>query len=187
MNNSQITHWCHEIIKSQAPRGGFYIDATMGKGNDTAFFCELAGEEGKVLAFDVQVKAIEATAARLIENGFEDRATLIMDGHEKMRKYAQPETADVICFNFGYLPGGDHNIATKAQTSIMAIEQGLEILKKGGMMSLCIYSGGDTGFEEKDAILAYLKELSPKKYVVIKNEYFNRENHPPMPVFIFKN
>ena len=187
MNYSQITYWCHEIIKSQAPRGGFYIDATMGKGNDTAFFCELAGEEGKVLAFDVQVKAIEATAARLIENGFVDRATLIMDGHEKMRKYAQPETADVICFNFGYLPGGDHNIATKAQTSIMAIEQGLEILKKGGMMSLCIYSGGDTGFEEKDAILAYLKELSPKKYVVIKNEYFNRENHPPMPVFIFKN
>ena len=43
MNNSQITHWCHEIIKSQAPKGGFYIDATMGKGNDTLFFCELAG------------------------------------------------------------------------------------------------------------------------------------------------
>ena len=61
MNNSQITHWCHEIIKSQAPRGGFYIDATMGKGNDTAFFCELAEETGEVLAFDVQIKAIEAT------------------------------------------------------------------------------------------------------------------------------
>lgn len=30
---SQITHWCHEIIRSQAVRGGFYIDATMGKGN----------------------------------------------------------------------------------------------------------------------------------------------------------
>ena len=187
MNNSQITHWCHEIIKSQAPRGGFYIDATMGKGNDTAFFCELAGEEGKVLAFDVQVKAIEATAALLIEKGYVDSAMLIMDGHEKMTKYADPETADVICFNFGYLPGGDHNIATKAQTSIMAIEQGLEILKKGGMMSLCIYSGGDTGFEEKDAILEYLKNLPPKKYVVIKNEYFNRVNNPPMPVFVFKN
>ena len=110
MNNSQITHWCHEIIRSQAPKGGFYIDATMGKGNDTAFFCELAGEEGEVLAFDVQVKAIEATAGLLIEKGLAERATLIMDGHEKM-----------------------------------------------------------------------------KKYVVIKNEYFNRGNNPPMPVFIFKN
>ena len=26
----------------------------------------------------------------------------------------------------------------------------LELLKKGGVMSLCIYSGGDTGFEERD-------------------------------------
>ena len=86
MKNSQITHWCHEIIKSQAPRGGFYIDATMGKGNDTAFFCELAGEDGAVLAFDVQIKAIEATAALLIEKGLVDRATLIMDGHEKMKE-----------------------------------------------------------------------------------------------------
>ena len=28
---SQITHWYHEIIRSQAEREGFYIDATMGK------------------------------------------------------------------------------------------------------------------------------------------------------------
>lgn len=187
MKNSQITHWCHEIIRSQAPTGGFYIDATMGKGNDTAFFCELAGEEGKVLAFDIQVKAIEATAKLLIEKGYVDRATLIMDGHEKMKKYAEPETADVVCFNFGYLPGGDHAIATKALTSIEAIEQGLAILKHGGMMSLCIYSGGDSGFEEKDAILAFLKELPAREYTVIKNEYFNRGNNPPMPVFVFKN
>ncbi len=187
MKNSQITHWCHEIIKSQVPKGGFYIDATMGKGNDTAFLCELADGKGEVLAFDVQKEAIEMTAALLIEKGLAACATLIMDGHEKMRKYAEPETADFICFNFGYLPGGDHNISTKAATSIMAIEQGLEVLKSGGMMSLCIYSGGDTGFEEKDAILAYLKQLPPKKYVVIKNEYFNRENNPPIPVFIFKN
>lgn len=187
MKNSQITHWCHEIIRSQAPKEGFYIDATMGKGNDTAFFCELAGEKGQVLAFDVQKEAIEMTAARLIESGLAGCAQLILDGHEKMKKYAEAETADVICFNFGYLPGGDHNIATKADTSIQAITQGLDILKSGGMMSLCIYSGGDTGFEEKDRILEYLKGLDAKKYTVIKNEYFNRGNNPPMPVFIFKN
>ena len=58
---SQITHWCHEIIRSQAVRGGFYIDTTMGKGNDTRFFCELAGDEGHILAFDIQKEALEAT------------------------------------------------------------------------------------------------------------------------------
>ena len=28
--------------------------------------------------------------------------------------YAKPLSAYVICFNFGYLPGGDHSIATSA-------------------------------------------------------------------------
>lgn len=37
MKQSQITYWCHEVIRSQARKGGFYIDATMGKGNDDPF------------------------------------------------------------------------------------------------------------------------------------------------------
>lgn len=190
--HSQITHWCHEIIRSQAEREGFYIDATMGKGNDTKLFCELAKDHGRILAFDIQKKALEETEKMLkdYESGrkvYEDgRIQLILDGHERMEMYAEPETADVICFNFGYLPGGDHHIATKAETSIEAIKKGLKILKRGGMMSLCIYSGGDTGFEEKEAILEFLGKLAARDYTVIQNTYFNRENHPPMPVFIFK-
>lgn len=54
-------------------------------------------------------------------------------------------------------------------------------------MSLCIYSGGDTGFEEKDAILNLLRTLPSREYIVIANEYYNRKNNPPMPVFIFKS
>ncbi len=65
--------------------------------------------------------------------------------------------------------------------------KGLRILKPGGMMSLCIYSGGDTGFEEKEVLLTYMRTLPAKEYTVIVNEYYNRMNHPPMPVFIFKN
>lgn len=189
---SQITHWYHEIIRSQAEREGFYIDATMGKGNDTKLLCELAKDQGRILAFDIQKEALEETEKMLkgYEIGrkmYEDgRIQLILDGHEHMGMYAESETADVICFNFGYLPGGDHRIATKVETSVEAIKKGLKILKRGGMMSLCIYSGGDTGFEEKDAILEYLRSLPAREYTVIQNTYFNRGNNPPMPVFIFK-
>lgn len=186
MRKLQITTWCQNMIRMQAPEGGFYIDATMGKGNDTLLFCQMAGEEGKVLAFDIQKEALEATKKRLEQNQMEHRAELIQDGHENMDRYAENESADVICFNFGYLPGGDHAVATSAKTSLMAVEKGLGILKHGGMMSLCIYSGGDTGFEEKTALLKYLKGLSAKEYTVIVNEYYNRENNPPLPVFIFK-
>ena len=54
------------------------------------------------------------------------------------------------------------------------------------MMSLCIYSGGDSGFEERDALLSFLKDLDYKKYIVILSQYWNRPNHPPIPAIIFK-
>lgn len=186
MKQSQITHWCHEIIRSQAQKGGLYIDATMGNGNDTLMLCELVGESGEVFAFDIQEKAVEATRNLLEKQHITTNCHLILDGHENMDNYIQEATADVICFNFGYLPGGDHEIATKASTSLMAIRKGLKLLKPGGMMSLCVYSGGDTGFEERDCILNYLKELPAREYTVIVNQYFNRKNNPPMPIFIFK-
>lgn len=186
MKQSQITYWCHEIIRSQARTGGLYIDATMGNGNDTLMLCELAGELGEVFAFDIQGQAVEVTRNLLERHEVPTKYHLILDGHENMDNYVQQDSVDVICFNFGYLPGGDHKIATKASTSIVAIQKGLELLKSGGMMTLCVYSGGDTGFEEKDCILDYIKELPAKEYTVIVNQYFNRENNPPVPVFIFK-
>ena len=179
MRQSQITQWCQAIIESQAVKEGLYIDATMGKGGDTAFLCRLA--------FDVQEEALHLTKERLTKEELADRAELCLCGHEHMAEYAGEETVDVICFNFGYLPGGDHKVATHAETSMQAILQGLKLFKHGGMMSLCIYSGGDTGFEEKDAILNLLRTLPSREYTVIANEYYNRNNNPPMPVFIFKS
>ena len=88
MKQSQITYWCHEIIRSQAEEGGYYIDATMGKGNDTLFLCELAGEKGKVLAFDIQQEALDVTKELLKTHGKEMQAELILDGHEHMDRYA---------------------------------------------------------------------------------------------------
>ena len=79
MKQSQITYWCHEIIRSQAEEGGYYIDATMGKGNDTLFLCELAGEKGKVLAFDIQQEALDVTKELLKTHGKEMQAELILE------------------------------------------------------------------------------------------------------------
>lgn len=92
----------------------------------------------------------------------------------------------LVTFNFGYLPGSDHKIATHPSTSLAAIESALNLLKKGGIINLCIYSGGDTGYEEKEAILNYVKELDSKKWLVIVNAYYNRKNDPPLPVFIYR-
>ena len=49
---------------------------------------------------------------RLERAGCADQAVLICDGHEKMADYVKDQAA-VIMFNFGYLPGGDHSVATR--------------------------------------------------------------------------
>ncbi len=186
MKSYQITEWCRYFIKEHVKEGDFCIDATAGNGNDTLLLCELVGESGNVIAFDIQEKAIENTKKRLEEHQVSKRAQVVLESHEHMKAYAKEASVDCITFNFGYLPGGDHDLATKKESSITAIQEGLSLLKKGGMMSLCIYSGGDSGFEERDAILAFLRQLDSKKYLVIVSEYYNRPNNPPIPVMIVK-
>ena len=186
MKSYQITAWSHELFKLQVTPGGVYIDATMGNGYDTQFLCEMAGETGKVWAFDIQEQALKATKERLEKHGLLAKAELILDSHTQMEQYVKPDSVDGIYFNFGYLPGGDHELATKADTSVQAVETGLRLLKPGGVMALCIYSGGDTGFEEKNQILDFLRKLDSRKYIVIVNHYYNRENNPPIPAFLVK-
>lgn len=186
MKNYQITEWCHHFIRNHVQEGDICIDATAGNGNDTQLLCELVGDAGKVVAFDIQKQAVSNTKNRLAEAGLSERAEVLLESHTSMGQFAKEGTVSCIVFNFGYLPGGDHNLATRKDTSIEAIHEGLRLLKKGGMMSLCIYSGGDSGFEERDAILEELKKLDGKKYLVIKSEYYNRPNNPPMPVMIVK-
>lgn len=180
----QITEWCRHFIREQVRPGDLCIDATMGNGNDTELLCRLAGPSGHVLAFDIQEQALINTQKRLRETDVPDNYRLILDSHSHMEQYADEATVSCIVFNFGYLPGGDHALATNAATSISAIGQGLRLLKKDGLMSLCIYSGGDSGFAERDALLPYLKNLDSRKYLVILSSYYNRPKNPPIPVLI---
>ena len=186
MRRYQITEWCHHFMENHVKEGDLCIDATAGNGNDTLFLCKLVGEKGKVIAFDIQEEAVANTRKRLAEQELSERAEVLLESHENLSHYAEEASVSCIVFNFGYLPGGDHALATKKESSIKAIHEGLHLLKKGGMMSLCIYSGGDSGFEERDAILAELKNLDGKRYLEIVSEYYNRPNHPPIPVLIIK-
>ena len=186
MKNYQITEWCHHFIREHVKQGDICIDATAGNGNDTQLLCELVGEHGKVFAFDIQEKAVQHTRERLEQENLLPRAEVLLESHVNMKHYVEEDSISCIVFNFGYLPGGDHSLATRKDTSIQAIHEGLKLLKKGGMMSLCIYSGGDSGFEERDAILEELKNLDSKRYLVILSSYYNRPNNPPIPVMVIK-
>lgn len=180
-----VTEWNHRMLNGLIPAGGFCIDATAGTGRDTLYLSWAVGPEGKVLSFDIQQAALDMTRQRLQKAQCPDNTTLILDSHVHMEHYVQKGMADGILFNFGYLPGGDHSLATRPDTSVEAVRQGLDLLKPGGVMSLCVYSGGDTGFAERDALLTYTAGLDPKEYLVIRNDFYNRPNHPPIILLIF--
>lgn len=182
----QITAWCHRMIRQHVEEGAFCVDATMGRGNDTEFLCGLAGPRGRVVAFDIQEEAVRSTRQRLEAAVPQCNYSLIHDSHENMRKYVEPGTADCIVFNLGYLPGADHSVSTRPETTIEALNQSLDLLAPGGLLSVCVYSGGDTGFEEKDRVMAWLKGLDSGKFLVMVTEYYNRPNHPPIPAFVVR-
>ena len=179
-------HLAHEFLKLNVREGDICIDCTAGRGKDTAFLCELVGEKGKVIALDIQPEAVESTNTLISEKGFSDRCRVVLDSHENVDRYAEKGTVSAIVFNFGWLPGGDHTKHTQTESSLTALEKCLPLLKFGGVMSLSIYYGRDTGFEEKDAILKYIAGLPVGEFAVIVSEFVNRPNCPPISVRIYR-
>ena len=177
-------HMVHEFLRRHVPPGAFCIDATAGKGRDTALLCRLAGETGRVLAFDIQEDAVRQTRTLLTQDGL--HAEVLLESHANMANYAEENTADCIVFNFGRLPGGNPHIFTKSDTSIAAIEAGLRILRPGGIMAIALYYGGENGYEERDAVLQHLKTLDDRIFSVLVCQWSNRRSDPPMPIFIWK-
>jgi ubiquinone/menaquinone biosynthesis C-methylase UbiE len=174
------------VISSRVTEGDICIDATAGRGNDTAFLCGLVGESGRVTAFDIQEEALLSTRKLLEEKGLADRAELVLGSHAEMDKYAAEGTVSCITFNFGWLPGGDHTVHTQKKSSLEAVSKALRLIKKGGLISMILYYGRDTGFEEKEALTEFVKTVDSDEYTVITAEFSNRPNCPPIPIFIIR-
>ncbi len=177
----------HRVISEKVQPGDICIDATAGRGNDTLFLAKLVGETGHVTAFDIQQDAVDSTRELLAANGMSDRADVLLKSHSEMDEVAEENTVSCITFNFGWLPRGDHNVFTNKSTSIPAIEKGLKLLKSGGVMTLIIYYGRETGFEERDALLEYLPTIDSSRFTVIEMPFVNRPNCPPIPILILKD
>ena len=137
---------------------------TAGNGGDTEFLCRMAGAGGRVYAFDIQEQALRQHRRTAGTSGdCTDGRSLSAPDMSRCGEYVK-EPAAAAVFNLGYLPGGDHTLATRAETTLEAAGQALELLRPGGILSLCIYSGGDTGYEERDALLSWLKELDTRRW-----------------------
>lgn len=169
-----------KIMKETIWPGDIVLDCTVGKGNDTLLLAELVGPLGKIYGFDVQIDALDHTKKRLKEKGLANRVRLIHDGHENISNYIKDEKIKLVVFNLGYLPTGDHNIVTKPETTIQGIKTSLELLDQNGVLLVTSYTGHIGGLEEKKIIEKFLYELNQKKYSVLKFQFINQINNPPI-------
>lgn len=177
--------WAREMIEQAMFEGACAVDATMGNGHDTQWLCELAGATGRVYAFDVQPEAVRRTEERLAEAGLADRARLFCAGHERMAELV-PEPVDAVVFNLGWLPGAEHGVTTRVETTLQAVEAALSLLKEDGLMTVCIYPGHDEGARELQALMHWAEALDPRLYDALVKTYLNQPNDPPRMLAVKK-
>lgn len=185
MKLERVLQYAQTLLKSAISNGDIAVDATAGNGHDTLFLAGLVGDDGFVYAFDVQKQAVDATLHRLLDNALEHRAVVLKDGHENLAKYVDKPVSGAI-FNLGYLPGSDHEVITRPNTTIQALESLLKLLKIGGIIVLVIYHGHEGGKKERDEVIRFVSDL-PQKYIhVLRYEFLNQKNDPPFVIALEK-
>jgi hypothetical protein len=181
----QAPQFSHSLLKEIIEPGDFVVDATMGNGNDSEFLAKLVGEEGHVLAFDVQALAVENTRTRLENKNLLHQSQLELMGHEEVGKFLNHDLKAAI-FNLGYLPQSDKSIITRPNTTVTALEAMTTHLVSYGRIVLVVYYGHEGGLDERNAVLDYVKTIPQEYYHVLKYEFINQTHEPPFIICIEK-
>ena len=109
-----------------------------------------------------------------------------MHDHARLAELVAPGTADCVLFNFGWLPGADHEVHSTADGSLPALQAALDALKPRGVLAAVLYSGQVIGDSEKQAALGFFRALPLTKYTVLVCEFANWASTAPLPCFVIK-
>lgn len=161
------------------------LDATVGNGNDICRLGKLVGKNGKVYGFDIQEIAIENTKNLLEKQDVLNRVKLITDSHENIDYYIK-EKLNFVIYNLGYLPKGDKSIKTNEKSTIISIGKALNLMDNNSLMLITTYIGHLGGKSENDAVNKFLSSLNQREFNVIKYEFINQRNNPPMVYVVEK-
>ena len=180
----KTTSFALNMLQNYVRPGDCAVDATVGNGNDTLRLCEMVGKTGKVYGFDIQEKALEATASLLCESGW-NNAVLLHASHTEISKFVK-ERIQAAVFNLGYLPGGDHTVTTQAAGTQKAILSCLNLLNKDGILAVVLYPGHPAGTEEKSKLLPWASNLDAGCFHCVHAEMMNQSQTAPSVLFITK-
>lgn len=149
-----LTQLAHAHVAEHVQQAETVIDATCGNGHDTEFLCQLVGDEGIVIACDIQQAALEATQQRCIRYA---NLRIEQGNHADVLASLVPDYAGraaAVMFNLGYLPGGNHQLTTQPESTVAAIDAAWQLLRPQGVLSVLAYVGHPGGLEEAEAVAA---------------------------------
>lgn len=133
--------FAHEEWKKHLRPGNRAIDATCGNGHDTLILSTL--NLSHLYVFDIQEKPLKKQK-RL---GVRENISYHLGCHSI---FLGVETSvNLIVYNLGYLPGGNKSLTTQAETTLKSLENGLNLLSSGGLISMTLYPGHSEGAREK--------------------------------------
>ena len=182
----------HTLLNQVIKPGDTVIDATVGKGNDSLFLSRVLTENsGKLYGFDVQQVAIDTTRKLLEENlsttDKMNRIHLSVRNHKTFPEAIMPGSVKAIVYNLGYLPGqdSDKSIKTEAEDTVESISNALDLVCKGGLISIMCYRGHNGGLEEASAVGNMMSQLNPFEWKVFSHDPLNQPTSPVL-VTVFK-
>lgn len=161
------------------------VDATAGNGRDTLFLAQNSSADATIWAFDIQEAALHKTKQLLIDHQLISKVQLILDSHIHIGRHITG-SIDLAMFNLGYLPGASHEITTNYLSTIEAVQQVLDILNVGGVISIVAYPGHAEGCQENDALQRFFLELPANIFTVNQWQIINHVNSPPVFYLIEK-
>lgn len=184
---TKTTAMAMEMTLKYIKPGDFVIDATCGNGNDTLTLSEAVGDDGRVMALDIQESALQSAQKLLHEHG-KDNVTFTLGNFRELKELTasilHEKRPSAIVFNLGYLPGGDKTLTTVKDDSLAALAQALEMIEVGGVVTVVLYCGHEAGKTEKAAILEMAENLPAKQYHAVYTSMLNQKKDPPEILWI---
>lgn len=188
---TRVVKWGQELLTEVVQPGDLVVDLTAGNGQDTLVLFQLVGKTGQVVALDIQSEALLTTRDRVVAAGASVRLwqqdiqplqceagiDLLQLNHADLSRVI-PAAPKAIIANLGYLPGGQHELVTRAETTISALTQSCSLLAVGGRLAVVVYPGHPGGSEEGIAVTDFFTRLPDTNFQVLQLQISNRFQSP---------
>ncbi len=144
----------HQLWEKHLQPTDAAIDATCGNGYDAEVLSNLL-PQGQLFCFDIQSEALKKSKTKL---GHNSPVQWIHACHSLIDTKIPLQLLNsyplrLIVYNLGYLPGGDKNMTTQTETTLLSLKKALILTSpyKGALSIMC-YPGHPEGVEETRAV-----------------------------------